>query len=95
MEEAKTKQLLELIEHWTRAEIMARHAPLIGLDFTNYVEAQIKKENEIRRLVFGVDNLIELGLKWGLLKDKKTQSKEAALQQFHQIQKELVEMMRE
>jgi len=94
MEEIKTKQLLELIEQWTRAEIMARHAPLIGLDFTNYAEVQIEKENEIRRLVFGTDNLIQLGLKWKLLKDKKTQNKENAIKQFQRLQKELAEMMK-
>lgn len=92
MEEAKIKQLLKLIEQWTRAEILARHAPLIGLDFTNYAEAQIEKENEIRRLVFETDDLIKLGLKWGLLKDIKIRKQEAAIKQFQKLQKELAKM---
>ena len=92
MEEAKLKELLELIEQWTRAEILARHAPLVSKDFACYAHVQVEKGDEIRRLVFGTDDLLKLGLKWGLLQEYKAQTKEDLKQQFLKLQKQLSEM---
>lgn len=93
MEASETKQLLELIEQWTRSEIMARHSPLLGLDLTDYARGQVEKIDEIRRLVFGTDDLVKLGIKWGLLKNRKDLAKEATIKQFQDLQKELAKMV--
>ena len=58
------KKLLILLEEWTRAEAIARHGDFDNKGFTNYAEIQIEKEDEIRRLVFGTDDLLVLGVRW-------------------------------
>lgn len=64
------KELLKLIEQWTRAEIMARFGRFNNLEFADYARIEVEKRDEIRRLVFGTDNLVELGDNWGMLKPK-------------------------
>lgn len=61
------KEMLKLIEQWTRAEIMARYARFDNNEFTNYATIQIEMEDKLRDLVFGTDNLVALGVRWGLL----------------------------
>lgn len=95
-------KLKELIEQWTRAEIMARHAPFSNFEAANYFDIKIQKENEIRELLFNTADLIILGIEWKILKDKATQEiedkkqvKENLKQQFLQLQKALAEMEKE
>jgi len=101
--EEKIKEIYSLIEQWTRAEILARHAPFSNFEAANYFEIKIQKENELRKLLFGTDDLVELGLKWELLKDRTTQkeieniedkeqNKEDLKQKYLRLQKELAEM---
>jgi IS30 family transposase len=65
------KKLLQLIEQSTRAEIMARLGERMSRDFTDYFQDHLDKEDEIRRFVFGTDDLVELGLRFGILKPRK------------------------
>lgn len=95
MEESKIKEVLQLIEQWTRSEIMARHAYLNNSDFVDYVGIKIEKEDEIRKLLFGTSDLIQLGLRWQILKPANKPSKEDLKQQYGRLQKELVVMLRE
>jgi hypothetical protein len=69
------KKLLKLIEQWTRAEIMARYGRFDNLEFGDYARIQIEKADEIRRLVFGTDNMIALGVRWNMLKERDRRSK--------------------
>jgi hypothetical protein len=67
------RKLVKLVEQWTRAEIMARLGGFRNLDFVDYSLKKVEKENEIRELLFGNSNLVELGEYWGLLKPRKEQ----------------------
>lgn len=69
------KELLKLIEHWTRAEIMARFGRFDNLEFAEYAQIQFEKVDEIRRLVFGTDDLVVLNARWDLVKQKRRKKK--------------------
>ena len=71
MTEKKTKKLRKLLKRWTRAEIMARQGDLAGLEFIDYALLEVEFRDKIRKLLYGESNLVELGLKWGMLKKKK------------------------
>lgn len=92
--EIKTKQIYKLIEQWTRAEIMARLGQL-GISSIDFMAIKIEKENEIRKLLFGSDNLVVLGKKWNLFKNEKIQQKENLQAQYKRLQKELAAMLKE
>jgi len=94
MEETKVEKALELLEQWTRAEIMARHAYL-GSDSVDYAHIKIKKEDELRTLIFGTADLIKLGLEWKILKPANKPSKEELKQQYQQLQQELAVMLKQ
>lgn len=59
------KLLYRLIKQWTRAEIMARFGPFWPESGDNRFTV-LKKEDEIRELLFGTKDLMELGQRWGL-----------------------------
>ena len=61
------KELITLIKHWTRAEVIARHGHFDNKGFTDYANIQVDKKDEIRRLVFGTDDLVVLGVRWGII----------------------------
>lgn len=63
----KALRVIQLIEYWTKAEIMARMSPISNKDFTNYVDKKIELEDEIRQELFGEKDLVKLGKKWGLV----------------------------
>lgn len=69
------KELLNLIEQWTRAEAIARYGEFDNLGFGDYAHYAVEKTDEIRRLVFGTDNLFDLGERWGILKPKEGRRK--------------------
>lgn len=73
------KELLKLIEQWTRAEIMARFGRFDSLEFGDYARVEIEKRDEIRQLVFGESELIVLAEKWGLVKSKRRKRKKNEL----------------
>lgn len=92
MEKTKKEQIIELITQWTRAEIMARFGRFSGLSFTDFANIHIEKENELRRLIFGTDDLVVLGLRWGLLKSEKEKVKADLKEQFKKLQDQLAAM---
>jgi len=61
------KELIKLIEHWTRAEVIARLGRFDNKGYIDFAEIQIEKKDEIRRLVFGSDDLVELGEMWEII----------------------------
>lgn len=69
------KELLKLVEQWTRAEVMARFGRFDNLEFAQHAVWQIEKADEIRRLVFGTDDLVVLGARWGILEERKKEEK--------------------
>jgi len=69
------KDLLKLIEQWTRAEVLARFGRFDNLEFGDYALVQIEKKDEIRRLVFGTDDMVVLGERWGMLKSRQREKK--------------------
>jgi len=69
------KDLLKLIEQWTRAEVMARLGRFDNLEFADYARIEIEKRDEIRRLLFDTDSLVVLGERWGMLKSRQREKK--------------------
>ncbi len=69
------KELLGLIEQWTRAEIMARFGQFDNLEFADYAQIQLDKKDEIRQLVFGESELVVLADRWGLVKPKRNRKR--------------------
>ena len=69
------KQLYKLIEQWTRATIISRYTSFEWIKFGDAHFTAIQKEDEIRKLMYGTSDLVELGYKWGLpihiMKEKK------------------------
>jgi len=82
--EHNIEELYALIEQWTRAEIMARFGLLGGLGDIDYAHIQIEKKDKIRALLYGTDNLVLLGEKWGILKDERIRAKKAAKEALEQ-----------
>lgn len=64
--------IFQLIEQWTRCEIIARHAPLVPEKYTKYYETHIAIADKLREKLFGTANLYDLGIKWGILKEQPT-----------------------
>jgi len=98
MTEEQIKQLILLIEQWTRAEIVARLVPFDNKNYTDYFQIKLNKENEIRKLLFDTDDLVKLGLKWNLLKEEKEQVKQTKIllfEQYKKLQKQLEAMEKE
>jgi hypothetical protein len=96
MDENKMKELCSLIEQWTRAEIIARHVPFNELkynqEFVAYCNIQIDKKDEIRKLLFGTDDLVALGIRWGILKDQEKIVQEELNRQEKQVEDELAKI---
>ena len=67
----QAQQLLALIERETRCEIMARFGRFDNLEFAEYAKRQMEYKDRIRKMVFGDSNILNLGEKWGMLRDGK------------------------
>ena len=62
----KYRHLRDLVNQWTRAEVMAR-SPAVGFpECAEYDQSRRELEDQIRILLFGTSNLIEIGEKLGL-----------------------------
>ena len=64
----RTKKIWQLIDRWTRAEIMYRHGAYSTEDLTfiqNKLKS-IKAQNRIRKILYGTDDLREIGEQLGL-----------------------------
>jgi len=65
------KELLKLIEQWTRAEIISRFGRFDNLEYADYYKIMLDKKDDIRQLVFGTSDILVLGDRWGLIKPKQ------------------------
>ena len=62
----QANHLYTLVERWVRAGVMAR-SPAVGFpDYGEYFKTKLDLEDDIRRYMFGTDNIIELGHRLGL-----------------------------
>ena len=75
MKKSEAKKLWQLVEQWTRAEVMARLGRFDNLEFADYYEIKLKKEDEIRELVLGTSNQVELAQRWNMIKKKRKRGK--------------------
>lgn len=71
MKKSEALRLWKLVEEWTRAEVMSRLGPSIGLEFADYFKIAIEKGDEMRELVLGTSNQVELARRWGMIEEKK------------------------
>lgn len=69
----KAVKLFNLVEEWTACEIKARLGRFDNLEFADYAHQHIEKEDEIRRLLFGSDCLVQLNELFGNLVESKEQ----------------------
>lgn len=67
------KKLLRLIKKQTKAEAVSRHGPLNDLAFAEARVESLKKQDEIREMLYGTSNMVELGIKWGLFYEREDQ----------------------
>lgn len=66
MRKKKAKKLLKLIKQWTKAEVMSRIGVCKGMAFGDFYTVYLDKKDEIRKLLYGTSDLVELGKKWEL-----------------------------
>lgn len=64
MTKGQRKKLYKLLEEWTRFEIAARHGPLGWTQWGDCFFEKLEREKKIRKLMFGTDDLLELGRIW-------------------------------
>ena len=72
-------KIYTLLEQYTRAEIMARLVPLGSADTGRYYRSGVEIMDEIRYLMFGTDDLVALGIDWGLLKSRHKKKKKRSM----------------
>ena len=75
IKKSQARYIIRLLEEQTRAEIMSRLGPVSPPDFAEYHSISIHKMDKLRRYIFGTDDLVQLGYRWGLLKKKKKRKK--------------------
>ena len=75
IKKTEAKHIIALVEQSTRAEILARLAPISFPKYGEWAMVKIDKDSELREYIFGTSNLIQLGIRWGLLKDKNKEDK--------------------
>ena len=75
IKKSEARQILKLLEQWTRAEIMARLGPLTSLEFADHYQIKLEKADEIRMLIYDTSDLVELGNQWGLLRKQLKKKK--------------------
>ena len=96
MAEPEIEELYTLIKKWTAAEIMARLGILDIKRAVDFYQTMLNAENEIRKLLYGTDDLLVLGIRWGMLRSEEEQAKidaiEALKQKKLKLQKELAAM---
>ena len=61
------KKVLQLLREITKLEIIARFGKSKGLAFGDYILLKRKKEDELRKYLYGTSNLVKLGKQWKLL----------------------------
>ena len=90
MKKSEALKVYKLLKEYTRAEIMARHGDFGGsLEFGDYFVIAIEKMDEIRKFLYGTDNLVELGQKWKMLKTSEELKDERLKKLRKKIRKKL------
>ena len=67
------KKVIELVEQMVKAEILARLGN-IACDIDWY-SIYLKKKDELCEYLFGSSDYVTLGIKWGLLQERKQKSR--------------------
>jgi len=75
IKKSQVKKLLTLLEQWTRYEVVSRLAPIEKLEYGDAFAEMIKKENEIREMLYGTSNFVELGDAWNIIRPRKKKRK--------------------
>jgi len=71
MKKSEAKKLRDLVEQWTRADVMSRMGRFDNLEFANYAMIKLEKENEIRQLLFGESEIVKLAEMWNMIPKRK------------------------
>ena len=61
---AQAKQLIRLIDEWTRAEVMSRMGSFESKVWMQAAQTKIEKEDEIRKMVLGTSDISVLAVRW-------------------------------
>ena len=64
----QAKKLVRLIEQWTRADVMSRMGRFDNLEFADYAQIKLEKEDKIRELLFDESEIAVLAERWGMIK---------------------------
>ena len=75
MKRKDAEHVYDLIERINRAEICARLLPLSSQAAGDYFQLKLDLDDELRRFLYGTDDLMELGLQWGILESRKKKKK--------------------
>ena len=77
---SQLKKLLQLLDAWTEAEIVARYFPFNNnyLTYLEFANDHIKAADEIRKLLYGSDNLVHIGEQYGILETAAMKRKRKA-----------------
>ena len=64
----KAAKILKLIEQMTEADVKSRLGKLPKLEFADWVNLRVQKEEELLEYIYGTSNIVELGKLRGWLK---------------------------
>jgi hypothetical protein len=62
----KYRKLKKLVDEWTRAEVMSRSPAIAFPEYGEYYKIKMDKADEIRMLMYGTSDLLEIGARLGL-----------------------------
>ena len=68
IKKSQAKHIIKLVEEMARAEILARLGPFNFPEFADYYMVSLEKRDELLKYIFGNSSLVELGMRWKLLK---------------------------
>ena len=71
----QVKKLLDLLEEYTRSDIAARLGAVPGDVFVNLTQMTVDKMDELRTLLYGTDDMVKLGLNFGIIKPRTKKKK--------------------
>ena len=60
-------KILRLFDKYTRAEVMSRVGPSAGLEFQDYYQQSLDLRDELREMIYGTSDFVQLGIKFGML----------------------------
>ena len=74
------KKILNMIRRGTRAEAIARHGAFgeRSVEPGNYYGCFLEQRDMLREYIYGTSDLVQLGVRWGILKSDEDLAKERA-----------------